>query len=341
MLRYEIRSAELADEDLLLGVARYLDTVNLPEDRRVIRKLLEDSVASFRGELEKSRRRYVFVLWDHQEQRIAGTSMVIAKLGHRDAPYIYFDVIAAEKYSKLIDKHFHHQILRIGYSYDGPTEIGGLIVSPEYRKAPERLGLLISYVRFLFIGAHRDLFEDEVLAELLPPLAEDGTSHLWEALGRHFTDMEYADADRLSSENKDFIKDLFPSGIVYASLMSPEAQAVIGQVGAQTRGVEKMLRRIGFRYAERIDPFDGGPHFFAAADEVTLIRDTTRGRVASGDRASEGPRCLIARESTEEPFFRAVATHAFRDGSAIELDPEAMAHLGLAAGDEIVCLPVC
>ena len=34
---------------------------------------------------------------------------------------------------------------------------------------------------------------------------------------------------------------------------------MIGEVGAQTRGVEKLLRRIGFRYAERVDPFDGGP----------------------------------------------------------------------------------
>jgi len=42
---------------------------------------------------------------------------------------------------------------------------------------------------------------------------------------------------------------------------------VIGKVGAQTKGVEKMLRRVGFRYAERIDPFDGGPHFFAGVDE--------------------------------------------------------------------------
>ena len=67
-----------------------------------------------------------------------------------------------------------------------------------------------------------------------------------------------------------FIRDLFPRGEVYASLLSKEAQDVIGKVGAQTRGVERMLRRVGFRYAERIDPFDGGPHFVANADEVTL-----------------------------------------------------------------------
>ena len=136
-------------------------------------------------------------------------------------------------------------------------------------------------MRFLYIAMHRELFQDELLAELLPPLEPDGTSHLWEALGRHFTGMSYAEADLLSRKNKEFIRDLFPSGIDLRVAARPEAQAVIGKVGAQTRGVEKLLRRIGFRYADRIDPFDGGPHFIAEADEITLIASTRRVRVAS------------------------------------------------------------
>ena len=101
---------------------------------------------------------------------------------------------------------------------------------------PERLGQLISYVRFLYIRMHRDWFRDELLAELLPPLEPDGTSHLWDALGRKFTEMTYAEADRLSKKNKEFIKGLFPEGAIYASLLPQEAQDVIGKVGAQTRG---------------------------------------------------------------------------------------------------------
>ena len=95
--------------------------------------------------------------------------MVIGQLGRRDAPYIYVDVSGEERYSATLDKHFSHVVLKLGYSYSGPTEIGGLIVSPEYRKRPEKLGLAISYVRFLFIKIHREWFRDELLAELLPP----------------------------------------------------------------------------------------------------------------------------------------------------------------------------
>ena len=103
-------------------------------------------------------------------------------------------------------------------------------------------------MRFLFIAMHRSDFRDEVLAELLPPLEPDGTSHLWEAVGRHFTGLSYREADQLSKKNKEFIKASSPSEI-YATLLSARGAGVIGEVGEQTRGVEKLLRRIGFRYA--------------------------------------------------------------------------------------------
>ena len=67
-------------------------------------------------------------------------------------------------------------------------------------------------MRFLFIAMHRTDFRDEVLAELLPPLEPDGTSHLWEALGRHFTGLSYREADRLCKRNKEFIRGPVPRG---------------------------------------------------------------------------------------------------------------------------------
>jgi arginine N-succinyltransferase len=285
----------------------------------------------------------VFVLADTREKRLVGTSMIIAQLGRRDAPYIYFDVIEEQKYSQTLDKHFYHTLLRIGYSYSGPTEIGGLIVLPQYRKAPERLGRIISYARFLFIASRRSLFRDEILAELLPPLETDGTSHLWEALGRHFTGLSYAEADFLSKKNKEFIKSLFPDGVVYASLLPRAAQEVIGKVGAQTRGVEKLLKRIGFRYADRIDPFDGGPHFTAPSDEITLVERTRRAKI--GDifpaAAAGSTRGLCAKELPASPFIRIVMSELRDLGDrGVGIDADTARYLDLKAGDEVVTLPL-
>jgi arginine N-succinyltransferase len=340
MSRHEIRGAVRSDEDALLALAQHLNTVNLPNDRGHIERLLEQSEKSFRGELPERRRKYVFLLCDRATGEALGTSTIVAQLGRRDAPYIYLDVIDEEKYSSALDRHFNHTVLRIGFSYDGPTELGGLVVAPSHRHEPERLGLSISYVRFLYIATHRALFKNELLAELLPPLGEDGTSHLWEALGRRFTGMSYAEADLLSSENKSFVRDLFPSGNVYASLLSPEAQSVIGKVGAQTRGVEKMLRRVGFRYARRIDPFDGGPHFVAGADEVTAIRETTRATVKAGAPASGGGRALVGRDLGEPPYFRALVVPTLMSDETAEVSADVCEALAVNDGDPVFVLPL-
>ena len=330
-----------SDEDELLALARHLNTVNLPGNRQAVAQILDLAQRSFTGDIKDPKRReYVFVLLDVAKQKIIGTSMIIAQLGRKDAPYIYLDVIDEERYSATLDRHFKHTTLSIGYSYNGPTEIGGLVLLPEYRKFPERLGQCISYVRFLYVKLHRELFRDEILAELLPPLEADGTSHLWDALGRHFTGLTYAEADVLSKQNKEFIRGLFPEGTIYASLLPKVAQDVIGKVGAQTRGVEKMLRRIGFRYAERVDPFDGGPHFTAPTDELTLVARAGRGTVRRVEAAMRTGRnrSLISVDLHEAPYFRAVLAHW--DDATGTLDADAAAHLGIGPGAEIGVLPL-
>ena len=327
MSRYEIRAACRQDEDELVDLARYLNTVNLPNDRDAIRHLLDVSERSFDASIENPRaREYVFLLRDLDRGCAAGTSMIIAQLGRPGEPYTYLDVDAEERYSATLSKHFRHQVLSVRYVYDGPTEIGGLVVHPSYRSAPEKLGTLISYVRFLFIAMQRPAFRDELLAELLPPLEPDGTSHLWEALGRHFTDLDYSEADLLSKRNKEFIRGLFPQGEIYASLLPARAQAVIGAVGEQTRGVEKLLRRIGFRYAARVDPFDGGPHFIARTDEVSLVRTARRVELSHSEAVHLTERVLIAKRIRSAPYFVAHPVLAeYRDARTLSVDPVALA----------------
>jgi arginine N-succinyltransferase len=341
MPRYEIRGATLADEDELFRLAAYLNTVNLPNDRAQVRELLRHAERSFGGELPAAHRKFVFLLWDLERRAAIGTSTIIAQLGRRDAPYIYFDVLDEERYSKTLNRHFHHTALRLGFSYDGPTELGGLVVDPTYRRAPERLGRFVSYARFLFIAAQRKLFQDEIVAELLPPLEPDGTSYLWEALGRHFTGMSYAEADLLSSQDKEFIRELFPTNMIYTSLLSKPAQAVIGQVGPQTLGVARMLREVGFRYNHRVDPFDGGPHFAAPTDEISLVRDARRVRFSGEHVVDTGaPLGIVLVLLPQAPFSRALLTPFRLGDEGISLPAENAAHWSLNAGDELVLLPL-
>jgi arginine N-succinyltransferase len=340
--RFEIRAACRNDEEELFALAKFLNTVNLPNDRAAIAQLLDISERSFSGAIAApNEREYVFILHDTERHCAVGTSMIIAQLGRPGEPYIYFDVDREEKYSATLKKHFIHQVLAARYSYDGPTEIGGLVVRPDYRSGPEKIGTLISFVRFLFIALQRTDFRDEVLAELLPPLEPDGTSHLWEAVGRHFTGLSYSEADRLSKRNKEFIRGLFPEGEIYASLLPPRAQAVVGAVGEQTRGVEKLLRRIGFRYAARVDPFDGGPHFVAATDDVTLVRAARRVELVAAGPTFLNERALVARRTLEAPYFLAVPTLAGSpDARTLSVPPTVLARMDAAGPGQTWVLPI-
>jgi len=346
--RYLLRGATPDDGVELLELARFLDSVNLPHDSAALRSSLQQSERSFSGtEGEPRRREYRFVVVDRRQGRIVGSSMILGQLGRRDAPYIFFDVGQEERYSQTLDRYFVHRVLTIGYSFNGPTELGGLVVHPDARRSSERLGLLVSYLRFLWLAMHREDFQDHLLAELMPPLEADGTSHLWEAVGRRFTGLDYREADRLSKSNKEFIRSLFPDGEIYVSLLPEQAQAVVGAVGRETRGVQRMLERIGFRYAQRVDPFDGGPHYVARTDAVEPVRKAAKRLVAiGGRRGGKTRRALVGVAKETSPYLLAapVWIDADEDESAsdaiLTLDEQSAQLLEVQAGDSVWMLPL-
>ncbi len=316
---FRIRQSYREDVDQVLAVAEHLDTVNLPADRGHIENILDRSDKAFAATVPVVEREFLFVLEDLAKKQIIGTSMIYAQHGTKRAPHIFFRVENDERYSVTLDRHFIHQTLRIGYNYNGPTEIGGLILLPEYRRNTEALGKALSYVRFLFIRMHRPLFRAQVLSELLPPLEADGTSKLWEALGRKFTGLPYQEADLLSKDNKEFIHALFPDDPIHTELLPDDVQRIIGKVGPETQAVESMLRRIGFEYAGQIDPFDGGPHFIAKTDEITLVKTGAEFEVRTVDVAdTERPWAMIAvQNGTTRPQFRAIGTRVIPLGGAV------------------------
>jgi arginine N-succinyltransferase len=307
---FRIRQSYREDVDQVLAVAEHLDTVNLPADRGHIEKILERSERSFAEAVPIVDREFLFVLEDLDHKRIIGTSIIYAQHGTKRAPHIFYRVETDERYSITLDRHFAHPTLRIGYNYNGPTEIGGLILLPEFRRNAEALGKSLSYVRFLFMRMHRPWFRNQVLSELLPPLEANGTSKLWEALGRKFTGLTYQEADLLSKDNKEFINALFPDDPIHTELLPDDVRAIIGQVGPDTKAVERMLRRIGFDHADQIDPFDGGPHFVANTDDITLIRDARQVAVTTVEHADgERPWAVLAVEAPgSRPAFRAIGT---------------------------------
>ena len=338
-----LRDAQRRDLPSLSRLAKVLDTVNLPYDPRALARIIDRSVRSFTGEIRDPRERhYVFVAEEPRARRIVGTSMIIAQHGTRESPCTFFDVSEREHYSSTLDRHFRHSVLSIGYHFDGPTEIGGLVVDPGERGGEAKAGKQLAFVRFLYMAIHPERFRETVLAELMPPLGADGRSAFWEAFGRRFTDLDYQTADKKSRENKEFIQQLFPPVDVYATLFPARVQRMLGTVAPQTEPVRHLLDEIGFSYVNRIDPFDGGPHYEAKLADVTLVRAYRRLRLAEAPLARGGrahDRLVALLRPGARNRFRAVRTPARVEGETLRIPAEARALLGARAGDRLHAIP--
>ncbi len=338
-----LRDVRKSDLPRLRALARVLNSVNLPADDRALAGIIDRSVRSFSGAIaDPLRRSYVFVLEDPRRGRVLGTSMVIAQHGTRESPCTFLDVTERESYSSTLDRHFRHQVLSIGFHFDGPTEIGGLVVDPRARGGPASPGKQLSLVRFLYMAMFPDRFRETVLAELMPPLAKDGKSLFWESFGRRFTGLDYQDADKLSRRGKEFIQQLFPGGEFYATLLPPRVQRALGKVGRSTEPARRMLARIGFRYVDRIDPFDGGPHYEAKLAEVSVVRGHRRLELADEPLAPgrRDPEVLAGVVRARGPNrFRAVRAQARVTGGRVRIPAEAQRLLGVRPGDGIDVVP--
>ena len=334
-----IREVQKDDIDQLLRLSRVASLRNLPNDPDVLGKIISRSIKSFKGDTKKKEdAEFLFVIEDLDDHHLCGTSTIMAQHGTAKTPHFYFEISKLEKYSKTLHTGFIHEILKLRTDEHGPTEIGGLVVEAAFRNIPQKLGKQLSYIRFLYIGSHRDKFQDRVLAELQAPLKRDGKSLFWEALGRKFVNLDYKEADALTKRNKEFILSLFPHEDIYISLLSAEARGVIGRIHEETQPVKHMLEQIGFKYLNQIDVFDGGPHYGALTNEIIPVEKTFKAKLESGNLTAEGSSGLIAIEKTNLPF-RAVSGTFIRQENNIVIDQTTMKTLNLENGDTLIVLP--
>ncbi|MGE0614268.1 MAG: arginine N-succinyltransferase [Bacteriovoracia bacterium] len=343
-----LREIQDADLSALEALAQIPGFINLVADTDVLKYRIRHSAASFSDSLaNKMEAKFIFVAEDLETKKVLGTSMIAAQHGTAESPHFYFEVGNEKKFADTINTGFIHGTLHLKYDTNGPSEIGGLVVDPDYRNSDERLGRQISFVRFLYLGMNKPKFKRRVIAELLPPLNKKGLSPLWEAIGRRFTNMDYWEADELCQKNKEFIFSLFPTGKIYTTFFPAEARNAIGKVGKATEPVYHMLTKIGFKYKNQVDPFDGGPHLWANVDEIVPIKKMSNYKLDRSMQAGEKTEWvsgLITRADAPKGQFRALSAKVvikdkqlnFFEAARGEL---ACSALGLKDKDPLVFMP--
>ncbi len=174
--------------------------------------------------------------------------------------------------SDFLKVHKQIPVLHLVREHDGPAEVGSLFLSPDYRKKDH--GRFLQLVRFLFIAEYPQAFEPLVVSELRGVIEADGHSAFWDAVGKHFFEIDFPKADYLSVVNKKFIADLMPTYPIYVPLLPPEAQRVIGKVHESSIPALKNLEAEGFTFSGMVDIFDAGACVSCPRDEIRTVRQS-------------------------------------------------------------------
>ena len=333
-----IRQAKVEDAPTLLKLAKMVHFISLPADPDIISAKIVRSRRSFRDQVDSNdEREFMFVLEETETGNVIGTSLIIACISGPGRPHTYLKVRRREHYSADLQSGATHLTLQLGTDETGPTEIGGLILSPAYRGHKEKLGSLLSHIRFHLMGLHPEWFSDRVLAEMMGPLTPDSRNLLWEYFGRRFINLSFAEADLFCQHSKEFITSLLPKSEIYATLLPPEARSLIGKVGKETEAAKAILERLGFRPNGHVDPFDGGPYLEARVTDISLITGTRRATLAAPAKAHPLSGFV---SNMGETGFRAARSAYSEDGDRVSLPAESAQLIGASPGDTIGLTPL-
>jgi arginine N-succinyltransferase len=340
-----IRPVRATDRDGMVELAGLAGAglTTLPKDHDLLAKRINKSIESFKAAADRpGGESYLFVMEDQdtarqsspQGGRVVGACGITSKVGGFQ-PFWSYKIESVLFASKIIKVHKEVPILKLYEEHDGPCEIGSLFLHPDYRHNGN--GRMLQLVRFFFMAEHPERFESTVVSEIRGVLDERGHSPFWDALGRHFFDIDFAEADRLSVVNKKFIAELMPRHPIYIPLLPAEAQAVIGMPHKDSERAVRNLEAEGFRFAGMVDIFDAGPVVSCPRDEIRTVRASRRAVVAAmGDVSGDAPVHMIGTTAAAEPFraCKGPVEPGGRDGS-VRITADVAAALRLNVGDAV------
>ncbi|MCA9300524.1 MAG: arginine N-succinyltransferase [Phycisphaerales bacterium] len=358
---FVIRRAKIEDVGTLLKLAKMVHFINLPADKDIISQKVNHSRNCFRscvsgkkasgdsrrgsgitglGDALTQSELFMFVLEDVETGSCLGSSQIVAKMGGPENPNVSFKLERREFFSRSLQKGETHVVARLHLDESSPSEIGGLILQPSYRGHRLKLGRFLSLIRFHLVGLYPERFSTRIVAEMMAPITADGHNLLWDYLGRRFINLSYEEADRFCQYSREFMISLLPREDLYLSLLPPVARAVVGEVGPETVPARRMLENLGFKYHDTIDPFDGGPHLEARADEITLVAATKRGTYSGTATVKECNTQAMISTFDKDDEFRAIDTPArIDDKGRVRLPRVGAQALGLEEGQALGYTP--
>lgn len=267
-----LRTAVGADLDgvMALAISGGSGLTNLPPDREMLANRIANSERAIKYAAARESGAAIMLVVEMRSQ-VVGVSGIFPRVG-AEWPFYSYRLTRQANRSLAVGRVKAQTLLNLVNDFDGEAEVGMLFVDPAKRGSA--LGALAARGRYLFMAAHRDWFGRRVMAELRGWQDANGNSPVWEAIGRHFYDMDFQEADRTGAlSGNQFIADLGPRYPLYLSLLPAAAQAALGKPHEDGRPAFEMLLTEGFHAGDYVDIFDGGPTVVTDIDSVKTVRE--------------------------------------------------------------------
>jgi arginine N-succinyltransferase len=333
-----IRPVRPDDLDALLNLAQAagVGLTTLPADRELLEQRIHDAAHAFRPTVRKpGGDAYLFVLEDLLTGAVHGCCGIVARVGGFE-PFYTYDVRTTLRQSEALGVHKRIEALHLEAHHKGPSEIGTLFVHPDARG--KGIGRLVSLSRFVFMAGFPGRFAKETIAEVRGVLDDAGQSPFWNAIGRHFFEMDFAQADARSAADKGFIADLMPQHPIYLPMLPPAARAAVGEVHRNARPAKRLLEQEGFEFGGQVDIFDAGPLMRAQTSEIRSVEHSATAELVDVMPPVNEPGLFII--SNERLDFRAtLGALDLRPGGGIALPRDVVLALGLRLGDRVRYVP--
>lgn len=337
---YVIRPITLEDLPALLELTRLtgFGLTTLPNDEKLLRRRIKESLRGFDKLADDDPpigETYLFVMEHLPTKEICGTCGIVSKVGGFE-PFYAYRIETELHASEVLHVRKEIRTLHLVQMHSGPCEIGTLFLSPKHRAGGN--GRMLSLSRFLFMANYPAYFDPMVIAEMRGVVDDQGGSAFWDAVGRHFFDIDYPKADHLSMVNKRFIADLMPKHPIYIPLLPDEAQSVIGVVHEHTRPALKILQDEGFECCDMVDIFEAGPVVRCPLSDIRAVRESRTAKVVAGEVDANAETWLIA--NTREPFRAGKGPMQITAAGEIIIPMDLAAALLVKAGDSVRCVPL-
>jgi len=319
-----------------MAEASGIGVTSLPSNREKLFDLIQQSISAFEHEadVDAGKEYYMFVLEANGD--VIGTASINASAGF-DEPFYSYRSEAFVHASRTLKVNNKVHVLTMCHDLTGQVQLCGFYADSNHEALTSEL---LSRARLLFIASQQKRFGKRIIAEMQGLLGSDGQAPFWDAIGRRFFNMDFAEVERaFASHTKTFITELMPTYPIYVPLLPGEAQQAIGQVHPDFERPFQLLSREGFEADNYIDIFDGGAVLTADVDRLFTVRLSESVPVEVTAHLPESANLRLASNERVEDFAATLVRAEVVDGVAF-ITPEAAKALGVACGERIRLAPL-